>query len=476
MKVFSGKQRLKHVLALVVTQVGCLAVGLWLHHYFVVSALRQTARENVFLGLASGADDLLAQIDRIDLRSSAMQPAQQEQLDRIFQATHPPHGRQLTLADQNWRLRATFLPHGGDGPPGRTSRQTLVWAQATESQHAATGWIRGTLTVDGRRDLALAHRLDGSGGYAVLHYPVDLAMAGTTTAFLPLVGVMTWIWTSSLLLIPVYLIVTRFYDQVTSERARAETASLRSMHALVRTRDAVIFGLAKLAESRDDTTGHHLERICTYAQRLALGMRHHPKYAGEVTAEFIDLIGISSALHDIGKVGIEDSILLKPGQLTSRQRERMKEHTVIGGSCLQEIERHLGSSNFLQMAREIAWSHHERWDGMGYPCGLSREEIPLAARIVAVADVYDALSTRRSYKEAMPHRECVLIIRDGAGTQFDPDLVEAFLKIEDVFCEIARQYANDAHEPSEPPGEAPGSGESWQREAMARLETVLEES
>jgi response regulator RpfG family c-di-GMP phosphodiesterase len=138
-------------------------------------------------------------------------------------------------------------------------------------------------------------------------------------------------------------------------------------------------------------------------------------------------------------VGIEDSILRKPGPLTPEERRRIQEHSRIGEECLQEIERRLGSSNFLRMAREIVASHHERWDGTGYPAGLKGQDIPLAARIVAVADVYDALATKRVYKDALPHDECVEIIRGEAGKQFDPLLVETFLEIEAVFRRIAQR-------------------------------------
>jgi putative two-component system response regulator len=149
-------------------------------------------------------------------------------------------------------------------------------------------------------------------------------------------------------------------------------------------------------------------------------------------------------LHDIGKVGITDAILHKPGALDSVERTEIQKHPVIGGDCLAEIERRLGASNFLQMAREIALFHHERWDGTGYPAGLKEEEIPLAARIVAIADNYDALVSRRPYKEPFSHETAVDLIRKGKGTQFDPRLVEVFLEIEAEFRDIARQYATAA--------------------------------
>ena len=206
--------------------------------------------------------------------------------------------------------------------------------------------------------------------------------------------------------------------------------------------------MAKLADSRDPETGDHLERISTYSTALASCLRRNPKFRDQVTPSFVRIIGISSALHDIGKVGIEDSILKKAGSLTEGERQRMQLHTAIGGECLAEIEQRLGSSNFLQMAREIALAHHERWDGAGYPDGLSGKDIPLSARIVAITDVYDALSCKRVYKRAMAHSECVAIICSQSGKHFDPDIVEAWLSIESRFCEIALQYGVGLSEPA----------------------------
>jgi response regulator RpfG family c-di-GMP phosphodiesterase len=208
----------------------------------------------------------------------------------------------------------------------------------------------------------------------------------------------------------------------------------------------VIFGLAKLAESRDPDTGHHLERIALYSTRIAQAVRRHPKFRDVVTAQFVRTIGISSALHDIGKVGVEDAILLKPGLLTDAERHRIQVHAALGGDCIRQIERRLGNSTFLSMAREIALYHHERWDGQGYPHGLKAEDIPLAARIVSIADVYDALSVKRVYKEALPHEVCIDKIRREAGKQFDPDLVEVFLSIEPQIAEISARLKGQSRE------------------------------
>ena len=258
------------------------------------------------------------------------------------------------------------------------------------------------------------------------------------------IGLITFVWTNGLLGMVVYMVVSRVHDEFARRGGQPAVEALRRTTDLLRTQDAVIFGLAKLADSRDTDTGEHLERIALYSSALASALRRRGTYREIVTPAFVEYLGTSSALHDIGKVGIEDSILRKPGRLTAEERRRIQEHARIGEECLREIERRLGSSNFLRMAREIVASHHERWDGTGYPAGLKGQDIPLSARIVAVADVYDALATKRVYKEALPHDECVEIIRGEAGKHFDPLLVETFLEIEAVFRSIAQRSGRSA--------------------------------
>ena len=250
----------------------------------------------------------------------------------------------------------------------------------------------------------------------------------------------TLLWTAVPLAAILFMIVTYFQQKQSRDQVHPEVDALRQAQALMRTQETVIFGLAQLADSRDPETGSHLERIPHYSTTLANSLRQLPDFRDDITPSFVELIGISSALHDIGKVGVEDSILRKPGKLTSGEQTRMRCHTQIGDACLKKIERRLGSSNFLQMAREIASAHHERWDGQGYPVGLSGEQIPLSARIVALVDAYDALSTKRVYKEALPHELCVAKIAEAAGTHFDPRLVDVFLQIEDRFRQIAEQF------------------------------------
>jgi putative two-component system response regulator len=199
------------------------------------------------------------------------------------------------------------------------------------------------------------------------------------------------------------------------------------------TREMVIFALAKLAESRDPETGHHLERVQRYSRCLAEALASQPGYGTQIDPQFIQLIFQTSPLHDIGKVGVPDCVLLKPGRLSDDEFDIMKTHTLIGAETLEAALRGYPQARFLQIARDIALSHHERWDGKGYPHALAGDRIPLAARIVALADVYDALTSKRTYKEAFAHTVAREIIFSEAGSHFDPAVVEAFRNAEAEF-------------------------------------------
>ncbi|MBL9124826.1 MAG: response regulator [Planctomycetaceae bacterium] len=216
-------------------------------------------------------------------------------------------------------------------------------------------------------------------------------------------------------------------------------------------REMVILALAKLAASRDSEGGQHLERLRRYARILAEALGRHPEYQQRVDAELVSLVYQTAPLHDIGKVGVPDAILLKQGKLTEEEFALMQTHTLIGAETLDAALRNYPSARFLQVARDIALSHHERWDGQGYPHGLSGEQIPLAARIVALADVYDALTSPRSYREPGSHATACEIIAGEAGKHFDPAVVVAFQQVAASFAEIQQQFADDV-QPAEPPG------------------------
>ena len=211
------------------------------------------------------------------------------------------------------------------------------------------------------------------------------------------------------------------------------------------TRDVTILSLASLAEARDNETGQHILRTQRYVRALALHLQPHPSFSDVLNDETIDLLYKSAPLHDIGKVGIPDNILLKPGKHTDEEFELMKTHAQIGGDALKVAEGKLGSTSFLRLAREIAETHHEKWDGSGYPNGLRETDIPVSGRLMAVADVYDALISARVYKPAFPHEKAMEIIRDGAGSHFDPDIVAALNNIEEEFKEIAKAFSDGQH-------------------------------
>lgn len=202
--------------------------------------------------------------------------------------------------------------------------------------------------------------------------------------------------------------------------------------------EASIMAMASLAETRDNQTGHHLQRVKLYVRELAQYMGKMRKYKDILTTEKINLIVLSSPLHDIGKVGIPDHVLLKPGPLSVEEYEIMKRHTILGRDAILCAERLIGGvETFLTCAREIAYSHHEKWDGSGYPEGLSGEDIPLPARLMAVADAYDALTSWRTYKDAVSHDEALLIILSDSGKHFDPDVVAALIALQENFRQIS---------------------------------------
>jgi PAS domain S-box-containing protein len=224
-----------------------------------------------------------------------------------------------------------------------------------------------------------------------------------------------------------------------TEKKKMEMDLLESYRKVHEARTATILGLAKLAEYRDEGTGTHLERIREYARMIAQELARNPKFSGRIDQQYIDDIYQSSILHDIGKVGTPDALLLKPGELTKEEFDIIKRHTLMGGNAIKAIEAQIEGKSFLAMGREIAFNHHEKWDGSGYPRGLKGEAIPLSARIIALADVYDALTTKRFYKEAYSHAKSKKMIIELKGTHFDPEIVNAFLAVQDTFNRVRRE-------------------------------------
>ncbi|MDO8607675.1 MAG: two-component system response regulator [Phaeospirillum sp.] len=222
-----------------------------------------------------------------------------------------------------------------------------------------------------------------------------------------------------------------FLEQEVQKRTR-ELAAIQ---------DVTILAMASLAEARDSDTGNHIRRTQFYIKALAERLKTHPRFAGDFDDATIAMLFKSAPLHDIGKVGIPDRILLKPGRFEPHEFEIMKTHTTLGRKAIERAEQSLGMSvGFLTCAKEIAQWHQEKWDGGGYPDGIGGDDIPVSARLMAVADVYDALISRRVYKEGMSHEKAVQIICEGKGSHFDPDMVDAFVDIQDEFRAIAARF------------------------------------
>jgi len=239
-----------------------------------------------------------------------------------------------------------------------------------------------------------------------------------------------------------HLLVKQARDQLANLNEELERRVQERTRELMATQDATIYAMSAMAETRDNETGFHIRRTQNYVKELAHAVRAQlPRHADALSDEVIELLYKSAPLHDIGKVGIPDAVLLKPGRLTAEEWEVMKTHARLGRDAIAMAEKQLtSSSTFLQCAREIAYGHHEKWDGSGYPQGLAGQDIPLSARLMAIADVYDALITRRVYKEAFGHAQAVELIAEGSGHHFDPDLVTVFLSIAEEFHAIAERF------------------------------------
>jgi adenylate cyclase len=237
-----------------------------------------------------------------------------------------------------------------------------------------------------------------------------------------------------IVLVCTFSLITFFKFRQEEKRVGERTREL----AMVQ--EATIESMSSLTETRDPDTGGHIKRTQNYVRLLAENMKNQARFRALLDDETIDLLCKSAPLHDIGKVGVSDQILLKPGKLTEQEFELMKQHTTFGRDAIFSAEKKLGKVSFLRFAREIAYTHHERWDGAGYPEGLRGEQIPVPGRLMALADTYDAITSKRVYKSQLSHEEAVKIIIESKGSQFDPTVVDAFLAVKEDFCQIAQRY------------------------------------
>jgi PAS domain S-box-containing protein len=240
-----------------------------------------------------------------------------------------------------------------------------------------------------------------------------------------------------------------------SEQREVEQKLITSLRQMNLAQEAIIFGMARLAEHRDSDTGFHLERIRSYCKRLAEALQEREMYKDVLDADFVQMLYHTAPLHDIGKVGIPDYILLKSDTLTESEFEIMKSHALIGYNTLNSIFKQYGEMQFLKMGIEITYCHHEHWDGTGYPRGLKGDDIPLSAQILSIADVYDALTTERTYKKAFRHASAIESMKKERGKHFSPVIFDVFMEISEEIDKI-RQILSEADEngiPAEIPSE-----------------------
>lgn len=212
---------------------------------------------------------------------------------------------------------------------------------------------------------------------------------------------------------------------------------------LEKSNDSILIVMGLVAENRDPETGEHIQRTSAYVRAMSEALSKHPQYQELMTPDIIDIYTNAAPLHDIGKVGVADNILLKPGKLTTEEFELMKQHAIGGEQIIEQAQQYLSEPELLDIAKEIAGGHHEKWDGSGYPRGLKGEQIPLSARIMVFADVYDALISNRPYKKAFSHEKACEIIANDVGTHFDPTLYAVFTQIKERFREIAVQFSSE---------------------------------
>ncbi len=296
--------------------------------------------------------------------------------------------------------------------------------------------VAGTLRFSfGETHLVATRFVPELGARLVVHQPESglVALSSRATVTVSVVAAGAAMSVLGLTALATLWVMRRYDTAVELINRGLEEEVARRTHQNLRARDALIMGLAKLADCRDNETGLHLERIAEYCALLAHRLSGTRP---EMDEAWVERLRLASSMHDIGKVGLPDEILLKPGKLTPAEFERMKSHTTIGADTLLMIRTRLGDDDLLDMAIQIALEHHEKWDGSGYPVGLVGEQIALPARIVALADVYDALTSRRVYKPAFGHGEAREIILEGCGSHFDPMVVDAFLAIESAFDDV----------------------------------------
>ncbi len=437
------------VSALLLGQLVCFLAALLWFGAWLERGLGEVVRDRVLSASHQMAVQIVHMIELMDIDEATPGTPGWERMQKLIEDTKLPTGGYLcvvrgddgrVLCHPEFRSRPELAQTTiddilrseiGPGEAGVFGRGIAPhWARLSDDSY-----VLSSISIPKLNARMLVHQPEAPMRLAVLAFNERVRAIGT-------VVVVAVVVISAL----VTLVIIRRYESRLSQINRGLEAQVAQRSAaLLRSRDAVIFGLAKLAESRDGETGEHLERISKYTEILAREVSMMQTPGGD--ERWVQTLASTAVLHDIGKVGVPDAVLRKPSSLTPEERKIIEKHPFIGGDTLMEIKRRWGEDPFLSIASQVCFGHHERWDGTGYPFGLKGENIPMAARIVALADVYDALTSERAYKDAVPHSRAKQMITDASGTQFDPMVVQAFVEVEPQFEDIAQQITVPVDDP-----------------------------
>jgi len=433
--IFSKRTLL--VAALLIGQLLCLLAALAVFGRWLDQGLTRIVRQRVLMANRQIASEIGRLIDRMELPTVTPDSDGWQHVQTLIEGMHLPNGAFFCLVDGDTGRVISHLQ--------LKNQPELAQVQIVEAIASNTYEWR---TLEDGSHLLIARTFPKLGVKLLAHQP-ESALHAITLAFVQrmrLIGVCVAVVLVSLMAILSFTIIRAYDNRLAAINQQLEQIVEQRSGDVLRSRDAAVFGLAMLAEKRDGETGEHLERISDYTELLAMEfVKQHPEL--ELDQRWVHTLKITSALHDIGKVGIPDAVLRKPASLTEDERHVIQQHPHIGGDTLLELKHRWGQDMFLTIAGQICLGHHERWDGGGYPFGLKGDEITLPARVVSLADVYDALTSRRRYKEPMSHEKAKQMIADGSGSQFDPQVVEVFLICEKKFEQIAFHTRREITEP-----------------------------
>ncbi|MEM6329381.1 MAG: HD domain-containing phosphohydrolase [Planctomycetota bacterium] len=441
---FSFHSKLALILAVAAVQAVCLSWGVFVFDAWLERSIRGTVHKQVLDDNLQTAKQMAKLIRAMGVEDPRTDLASWNRLQSTVAGISLPNDGFVCLTDAgdgrvlcHPRLKARPVFAQGTAA-GRVTVNSGASAGGVPSSEALSGGQSGgrvsggvVQTSEGLQIVAAAELPEINARVLVhqLGRGIDAAIARVVEPVRP-IGLAVSLGLVALTTVGVASVVRKHENQLEAINRNLEGLVERRTNSLMKTRNGLIFGLAKLAESRDTDTGEHLERIAKYVSILARQLQENGVPLSDAD---IEQLALASSLHDIGKVGVPDAVLLKPGRLDPDERAVIETHAAIGGDCLRALSERLGDDDFLQAAEEIAYGHHEKWDGTGYPFQRSGEQIPLSARIVAVADVYDALRSKRPYKDGMPHEKARAILVADSGSHFDPVVVEAFLATEESF-------------------------------------------